>query len=227
MATSLHQQLKLHYVEDTARHEVDVGGYRIDAVDRRRRLIEIQCASLGAIRDKIRRLLQDHKVIVAKPLALNKVILKKARRNGQVVSRRVSPAHQTLPHVFLDLVHFSTVFPHPNLRLDILLTEQEEVRVPPKRPSWRRKFSVQERRLVAVQQAVSVKTAADLWKHVDFRLPEEFTTADMAADSGMPRWLAQKAAYCFRQMSHIEVCGKQGNAVKYRLLKGVRRRTAA
>ncbi len=227
MATSLHQQLKLHYVDDTSRHEVDIAGYRIDAVDKRRRLIEIQCASLGAIRDKIRELVKTHKVIVAKPLALNKRILKKARRNGQVISSRLSPAHQTLPHVFLDLVHFSTVFPHPNLRLDILLTEQEEVRVPSKRPSWRRKFSVQERRLVAVTDAVSVKTPAQLWKHLNFELPGVFTTADMARAGGMPRWLAQKATYCFRQMSHIEVCGKQGNAMEYRLVNCVRAKSAA
>jgi len=227
MATSLHSQLKLHYVEDTNRHEVDIGGYRIDAVDKRKRLIEIQCASLGAIRDKIRALLKDHKVIVAKPLAMNKRILKKARRNGAVVSSRLSPAHQTLSHVFLDLVHFSTVFPHPNLRLDILLTEQEEVRVPAKRPSWRRKFSVQERRLVEVREAVSVRTAAQLWKRVDLDLPNVFTTADMATATGMPRWLAQKAAYCFRQMEHIEVCGKRGRAVEYRLVKRTRVKSAA
>jgi uncharacterized protein YccT (UPF0319 family) len=48
-------------------------------------------------------------------------------------------------------------------------------------------------------------------------LPPQFTTADMESASDMPRWLAQKAAYCFRQMSFIEVCGKQGNAIEYRL----------
>lgn len=227
MATSLHQQLKLHYVDDVSQHEVDVAGFRIDAIDRRRRLIEIQCASLGAIRDKIRELIRDHQVIVAKPLASRKKILKKARGNGRVVSSRYSPARETLPHVFLDLVHFSSVFPHPNLRLDILLTEQEEVRVPRARPTWRKKFRVQERRLVAVQEAVSVKTAADLWQRVNFQLPEVFTTADMADSTGIPRWLAQKAAYCFRQMSHIEPCGKQGNSVQYRLIPRRRRAAAA
>ena len=152
MATQLHNQLKLHYVADESRHEVDLDGYRIDAIDDEDRLIEVQCASLLAIRDKIRKLTKTHKVVVVKPLAARKKLLKKARRNGKVVSSRYSPAKQTLPYIFLELVHFTKAFPHPNLQLDVLLTEQEEIRVPAKRKTWRRKHSAQDRALVEVQQ---------------------------------------------------------------------------
>lgn len=223
MATTLHKQLKSYYVADENQHEVDVAGYRIDAIDASGRLIEVQCASLSAIRDKIRDLVQSHQVIVAKPLAARKLLLKKARRNGKVLSRRYSPSKQTLPWIFLELVHFSNVFPHPNLQLDVMLTEQEEVRVPAKRKTWRRKHSVQDRTLTTVQKVVSLKTASDLWNQFRGDLPEVFTTADLSAAEGLPRWLAQKAAYCFRQMNHIEVCGKQGNSIEYRLVK--KRRT--
>ena len=222
MATTLHQQLKEHYVSDPDCHEVDLDDYRIDAVADDGRLIEIQCASLSAIRDKIRRLTKNHHVTVVKPLAWKKKLLKKERRNGKVVSSRYSPAHQTLPWIFLELVHFTSAFPHPNLQLDILLTEQEEIRIPPKRRTWRRKHSVQDRRLVDVHQTVSVCTADDLWQQLELSLPVEFTTADMAATGSMPRWLAQKAAWCFRQMKYLKASGKQGNAVVYRR---VRRRT--
>ena len=136
MATQLHNQLKLHYVSDETQHEVDLDGYRIDAIDGDGRLIEVQCASLLAIRDKIRKLTKKHKVVVVKPLAARKKLLKKARRNGKVVSSRYSPAKQTLPYIFLELVHFTKAFPHRNLQLDVLLTEQEEIRVPPKRKTW-------------------------------------------------------------------------------------------
>lgn len=219
MATQLHNQLKLHYVADESQHEVDLDGYRIDAIDSDRRLIEIQCASLLAIRDKIRTLTKKHKVVVVKPLAARKKLLKKARRNGKVVSSRYSPARQTLPYIFLELVHFTKAFPHRNLQLDVLLTEQEEIRVPPKRRTWRRKHSVQDRSLVEVQETYSLKTVNDLWTAVNPNVPDVFTTADLAKGGGMPRWLAQKAAYCFREMGHIEACGKQGNAIEYRLKK--------
>ena len=66
MEHSIHRQLKSLYVTDTDQHEVTIDGFRIDAVDEER-LIEIQYGSLGAIRDKIRRLLRSHDVLVVKP----------------------------------------------------------------------------------------------------------------------------------------------------------------
>lgn len=218
MATSIHQQLKQHYVDDESQHEVDLDGYRIDAIDEENRLIEIQCASLLAIRDKIQKLTTaGHNVVVVKPLATRKKLLKKARRNGKVISQRYSPTKESFPWIFQELVHFTSAFPHPNLQLDILLTEQEEVRVPAKKKTWRRKHSVQDRRLVEVQQTISVNTPLELWGKLDADVPEVFTTADLATAAGMPRWLAQKAAWCFRRMDLFEVCGKQGNSIEYRL----------
>ncbi|MEZ6126830.1 MAG: hypothetical protein R3C49_27250 [Planctomycetaceae bacterium] len=228
MATSLHSQLKRHYVADEDRHEIDVDQYRIDAVCESGTLIEIQCASLLAIRDKIRRLTKTHQVILVKPLAARKLLLKKARRNGKVVSRRYSPTRETFPWVFQELVHFTNAFPHPNLQLDVVLTEQEEIRVPAKRKTWRRKHSVYDRSLLSIQETCSLRTVDDLWNQLDMLLPERFTTGDMAAATGMPRWLAQKAAYCFRKMNHIAACGRQGNAIEYQLcsLESQRREAA-
>jgi hypothetical protein len=224
LATSLHQQLKDHYVADTDQHEVDVAGYRIDAIDSRGVLIEIQCAGLSAIRDKIRSLVADHDVVVVKPLAARKKITTLHRRGGDVVSSRFSPVRQSLSHIFLELVHFG-VFPHPRLRLDVLLTEQEEIRVPPtERSSWRKKYSVDDRRLITVHEHMKLRTAQDLWQNLGLSLPEQFTTADMQQTSGMPRWLAQKAAWCFRRMNFLEACGKTGNSIVYQLTRKSRQR---
>jgi len=226
VATALHTQLKSHYVVAEDRHEVVVDAYRIDAIDNKGRLIEIQCASLSAIRDKIPRLLQSHQVILVKPLAARKRITTLHRQGGEIVSSRYSPVRQTLPYLFKELVHFGA-FPHPRLRLDVLLTEQEEIRVPPTaRSSWKKKYSVAERSLVEIQQHIQLKTAADLWKALDIEVSGEFTTADLAENSGMPVWLAQKAAFCFRRMDFFTVCGKQGNAITYRLTRKSRSRAA-
>lgn len=227
MATALHAQLKSHYVATEDRHEIVVDKYRIDAIDKRGRLIEIQCASLAAIREKIRCLLESHQVIVVKPLAARKRITTLNRHGGEIVSSRYSPARQTLPLLFKELVHFG-IFPHPRLRLDVVMTEQEEFRVPPtSRSSWRKKYSVAERTLVEVQTQIQLKTAADLWKALDVPITGEFTTADLVKASGMPRWLAQKAAFCFRRMEFFNVCGKQGNAITYQLKTRPRRAKAA
>jgi hypothetical protein len=34
-----------------------------------------------------------------------------------------------------------------------------------------------------------------------------------------PRWIAQRIAYCLREMGSVEVVGKQGNAIVYRRKK--------
>jgi hypothetical protein len=217
VATSLHQQLKQQYVADSDRHEVTLEGFRIDAVDRKGRLIEVQCASLAAIRDKIRTLLENHKVIVVKPLASRKRIVTLKAANGEPVSSRYSPIRQQASHIFLELVHFG-VFPHPRLQLDVVLTEQQEIRVPPTaRSSWKKRYSVRDRMLVNVEQTIRLKTANDLWDILEAEVPEVFTTEDLATIAGIPRWLAQKAAWCFRRMDFLTVCGKRGNSLEYRM----------
>lgn len=216
MATTLHQQLKQHYVRDLSNHEVDLDGYRIDAVTDDGSLIEVQCASLGAIRDKIRKLTRRHRVTVVKPLISRCRILKKARRNStRVQSARFSPKRQQPADLFLDLVHFATVFPRTNLRLDVVEVEIEEIRVPPKRRTWRRKFSVQDRVLTSVGATHSLESAEDLWNLLPQAPESEFTTADLAEKCAIPRWLAQKAAWCFRTMELIQPVGKQGNSIIY------------
>ena len=82
METSLHRELKLLYAGRQAQSEVSLDGYRIDAVARGR-LIEIQHGSLGAIRDKIRNLLESHRVTIVKPIIASKVLVKKSAKGGE------------------------------------------------------------------------------------------------------------------------------------------------
>lgn len=224
MASSLHQQLKSCYVASTTQHEVMVDGFRIDAIDNSGHLIEVQCASLAAIRSKIARLLSGHDVIVVKPLPARKRITTLHREGGEILSSRFSPAKQTIAHLFLELVHFP-VFPNARLRLDVLLTEQEEIRIPPtKDASWRKRFSVKDRSLVTIRRCVELRTAKDLWNALGLTLPDTFTTADIQKAGQIPRWLAQKIAWCMRRMEFLEVCGKLGNTLVYRRARRVRKR---
>ncbi len=199
---------------------MSVDGYRIDGIVRKT-LIEVQCASLGAIRDKIRSLLDNHDVLVVKPLAAQKRLVKYDRKGGKVISRRASPKHETFHHLFLDLVHFVTVFPHPRLTLEVLLTEQEEHRLPPLKSRWtRKKYRVQDRSLDCVTEKLQLRTTADLLAMLPANLPPEFTTADVARTGEIPRWLAQKMAYCLRQTGAITLSGKRGNSLVYQRTVG-------
>ena len=227
LATSLHRQLREYYVSDVTRHEVSLEGYRIDAVDDSGRLIEIQCASLAAIRDKVRHLLQlQHSVTVVKPLAAARRVTTISASDGSIQRSRRSPSKQTPAHIFLELVHFG-VFPSPKLQLDLLLTEQEELRLPPTaRSSWKKRYHVHDRRLVNVQQRLTLETPRDLWQmlQIPTDFPPVFSTAQLAEACAIPRWLAQKAAWCFRQMQFLELAGKQGNSLLYRRPAGGKKR---
>jgi hypothetical protein len=214
METTLHRQLKELYAIDPLRREVAVAGYRIDAVADGR-LVEIQYGSLGAIRAKVRKLLASHDVLVVKPLAASKRLVTQARRNAQPVIRR-SPRHETVYDVFLDLVHFVDVFPHPRLTLHVLLTEQEEHRRPVAKRRWKSKgYRVASRRLVGVVERHVFRTADDLAGLLPRTLPAAFSTADISRGLGIPRWVAQKMAYCLRETDAVRHVGKSGNAWLY------------
>jgi len=216
METTLHRQLKALYVDDPQRREVTVDGFRIDGVVDGT-LVEIQCASLSAIRDKVRRLLDRHAVRVVKPLAARKLLVTRQRKNGPVVSQRHSPSRATAFQIFDELVHFVTVFPHERLTLEVLLVDVEEHRVRRKPRRWRGKdYRVQDRLLRSVAERREFRTASDLLAFLPAGLPEEFTTADVAELASVPRWLAQKAAYCLRETGAVACVERRGRLRLYR-----------
>ncbi len=217
METSLHQQLKDLYSTPASVQEDWVGDYRID-VRRGRRMIEIQTSSLGAIRDKIRALLVRHPVTVVKPIIARKLLLVKERADGPVRERRWSPKRCGWLDFFEDLTHFTTVFPHPNLTLDIPLIEIEETRFPRKaRRFWHRAYRIEDQHLLQVLDHRVVRTADDLLHLLNVRLPDSFDTKTLAETLSTRRWMAQKVAYCLRETGGIAIEGKRGNAILYRL----------
>lgn len=223
METSLHRELKALYSPDASRREVALDGFRIDAIDDGR-LIEIQYGSLAALRDKIRRLLAAHEVHVVKPLAARKYLVTRKRKRGPIVSARWSPSRETIYDLFLDLVHFTGVFPHARLTLEVVLTEQEEHRLPARKRRWNGKnYRVEDRCLRSIAGRVVLRTAADLAALIPAAVPGEFTTAELAEAAGIPRWLAQKMAYCLRKTGAVDVAGKRRHAILYRRRLAARR----
>jgi hypothetical protein len=220
METTLHRQLKALYAGQEAVTEARLEGfaYRIDAV-RGAELVEIQHGSLAAIRTKIADLLKSHQVLVVKPLVIRKELVSLSRRGGKEVSRRASPKRGTRLDLFHELVYFTRVFPHPNLTLETPLVEIEERRYPGhgKRRRWRAKdFVVEDQRLLSVTAVERFRSADDLWRLVPAGIAEPFHTADLAAALKIPRWTAQRVAYCLRHTGAADVAGKRGNAWLYR-----------
>jgi hypothetical protein len=217
METSLHRQLKEHYAATSGLTEQRIGRYRIDVV-RDRELIEIQLASLTAIRDKIAALVKKHDVLVVKPIIVSKHLVKLRRSGGRIVSRRRSPKKRTLLDIFDELVHFTRVYPHRRLTLEVPLIEIEEHRYPGhgRRRRWRdNDHLVEDQHLVQIHEVHQFRTAADLCRMLPQTLPRQFHTGHLAEGLSVERWIAQRMAYCLRHTGAIQQVGKLRGAKLY------------
>jgi hypothetical protein len=220
METSLHRQLKHLYAGKHAAIEVPVDGYRIDAV-KRGELIEVQHASLAAIRNKVTDLLQSHRVRVVKPIIATKQLLRRHKIDGPVISARRSPKRRESVDLFTELMYFRNVFPHPSLRMEFPLVSVIEHRQPKKPRRWKGKdYRLIDIELVEVLSSVTLRTLADALNLIDLRslaAAGPFDTQQLAQHVQRPRWYAQQIAYCLKHMGAIRAVGKRRAAWLYEL----------
>ena len=217
METTLHRQLKEKFAGRNGQTEVKLGRFRIDVV-RGKKLIEIQHSSLSAIRDKIRKLCEEHRVEVVKPLVTRKRLIKLAEKGGAIVDQRWSPKRGKPTDLFEELVYFTSAFPHPNLTLIVPSIEVEEVRFPGHGRRRRKRegdYQVEDLRIVEFGETLRFRKAEDWLKLAPGRFPKQFDTQVLADRMGVQRWEAQRAAYCLRKIGAIEQVGKKGNAILY------------
>ena len=212
--SSLHLGLKRWYASLDDRLEVAVDGAIIDIV-RGSQLIEIQTGNFSAIRKKLQLLLENHTVRLVHPIPATRWIVKQDQE-GRVLSRRRSPKRGTLVHVFSQLVYLHDLIHYANFSMEVLMIEDEELRINDGKGSWRRKgWSISDRILVDVLSREHFETSADFAALLPAELPAWFTTADLARGLGQRRRVAQQMAYCLREMGLIEPVGKQGRAYLY------------
>ncbi len=219
METSLHQQLKTHYAASRNQIEVAIGAYRIDVV-RGEELIEIQCASLSAIRRKTIDLLQRHDVRIVKPSIHRTRICRRNSRGGETVSRRLSPRRGHPHELFEELIYLRDVFPHPRLTLEIPIVDVDQHRWVRKSRSRRRRdpgYVIEDTELAKVHESIELYKPADLWRLLPGNLTlAEFNTHDLATAIPCPRWIAQRIAYVMRHAGAIESTSRDKFGVRYR-----------
>lgn len=200
---------------NSAAFEVHVDGYVIDVVDGDQ-LLEIQTGSCAPLKAKLRALVADHPTRLIIPIAREKWLVKLPKEAGGKRQRRKSPKRGRVEELFRELVSFPDLLCHDNFSLEVLLIQEEEVRrFDPSRRWRRRKWLTEERRLLAVLDRQRFTSPQELMTLITRPLPPQFTTADLAAAMDVPRYLAQKAAFCLRHMNAITQIGKQGNAYLY------------
>jgi hypothetical protein len=211
----LHASLKRWYARPGDREEVPVDGFVVDLV-RGDLLIEIQTRGFAGMKPKVTSLLAaGHRLRVVHPIAVDRWIVN-VDANGARLGRRRSPRHGTLSDLATELVTFPDLLSHPGFEIEVLLTTEEELRSNVPGTCWRRRgWSVLERRLIDVLDRVTLARPRDVACLLPAGLPDRFTTADLAARLGRPRFEAQRLAYCLRAAGVIEATGKRGGSIEY------------
>lgn len=211
----LHASLKRWYAEPGDRIEVPMDGFVIDLV-RGDLLIEVQTRGFSSMKRKVTTLLDSgHRVRIVHPIPVTKRIVK-VNDDGEILSRRLSPKHGDPTDVFAELVSIPDLLTNPHLEIEVVTTDEEELRRHIPNRAWRRKgWVVEERRLNEVVDTLLLATSDDLAGLLPAGLSDPFTTSSLATELGRPRRTAQQMAYCLRIAEVIDVVGKNGNAVEY------------
>jgi hypothetical protein len=180
--------------------------------------VEVQTANFSAIKRKLLRLLEKHRVRLVYPLPAEKWILRVAEDGVTVLGRRKSPKRGRVTDIFTELVRIPRLLQYPNFSLEVILIREEVVWRDDGRGSWRRKGrSITDRRLLEVISRILFSTPTDFLALIPAGLPLIFTVRDLAKVSGQPRYQAGKMAYSLREMGVIELVGKRGRALAYRI----------
>lgn len=217
---SLHAELKKWLAQPGDLFEAKVDGFMIDIV-RGDLLIEIQTRNFSMIKRKLARLVESHPVRLVYPIPTTKWIVRQGQ-DGLPVSRRRSPRRGRLEHLFVELVRIPQLIAQPNFSLQVVFVQEEEIQVDDGKGSWRRGGrSIHDRLLLEVLDSVTFYQPDDFRGLLPPTLPEPFTAKELAAALGAPLRLAQRMAYCLRQMGILVTAGKRGQAYLYQEAKSL------
>jgi len=211
----LHNTLKFYYAGTHGETEILVDGYVVDVVTDNH-LIEIQTGNFFSIKKKLVNLVAQHRTRLVYPIASEKWLLKLPKPGWEQGKRRKSPKRGRLVDVFGELVSFPALIKEPNFSLELVMIQEEEVRRYVGEDQWYQNgWETVERRLIKVLDRKVYESPRQMAGLLPTGLPGAFTTADLAAELAIPRWLAQKMAYCLREMGAIHWIGKKRRSNLY------------
>ena len=214
---SLHSAVKSWIATPGDKFEVEVDGFIVDIV-RGDLLIEVQTRNFSAIRDKLGVLVKKHRVRLVYPIAVRKRIVHVDRIKGNPTKRRFSPKKGKLIDVFDELVRIPRLVKEQNFELEVLMVEEEEVRCDDGRGSWRRRgVSIKDHNLVRVVDSAIFRSVDDFLRFLPNTLAQPFTSKQLAECLGISLRLARRMTYSLREMGALQVTGKVGRALLFKV----------
>ena len=209
---SLHRQLKDLYLQPGCVQEHPLGSYYVD-IKTPDKVIEIQTGSFSSQKKKLEILLKENRVLLVYPVTAEKYITTIGADGSTVKSRRKSPKKQNLHHAANQLIYIAHLLGHPFMECEILLTEEEEIRIDDGKGSWRRRgVSLSDRVLIKIRDRKHFKNKEDYGALLPPGLPAPFTTNDIFTAIKGTKRDAGRLSYLLKKMELIECVGKKGNS---------------
>jgi hypothetical protein len=213
--SSLHSAIKRWYFLKGDKLEEKVDDFIVDIV-RGDLLIEIQIANFSAIRPKLVRLLQAHKVRLVYPILTEKWVVHKSGGTGETYGRRRSPRKGRISDLFDELIRIPDLFFKDNLSIEALMIEVEETWRDDGRGSWRRKgASIDDRKLIRVLGREKFEKKEDLLKILPADLPDPFSNRNLAHSLRIPIGQARRITYSLRKMGTVTHIGEKGRQMLF------------
>ena len=127
--SSLHKILKKMYAEEfSGRMEAQTGNFIADIVCPGKKIIEIQTGNVSSLKKKALYFIKNgYSLRIVVPLPAVKTIVN-IEKDGTVISRRKSPLKKNVYSVFRELTGFCELLGKPEITLEILECETEEIR---------------------------------------------------------------------------------------------------
>jgi len=211
----LHSAIKRWYFVDGDRLEARVDDFVVDIV-RGKLLIEVQVANFSAIKPKLLRLLDGHKVRLVYPIPKIKWIVHKSEATGETYGRRRSPKKGRFSDLFSELIRIPSLFSNGNLSLEVLMIEVEEIWRDDGRGSWRRKgASIEDRKLIRVFERRTFESKNDFLKFLPADLSDPFSNRNLAESLRISIAQSRKMTYSLGKIGAITSVGKNGNQILF------------
>ena len=212
--SSLHSAIKEWYSLPGDRFEMKTGQYVADIV-RGDLIVEIQIMNFSEIKKKLKNLVHKHRVRLVYPIVERKCIVH-INKSGEVVNRRRSPRKGKLTDLFRELVRIPELIKEVNFSLEVLLIDEEEIRIDDGRGNWRRRgASIKDRKLISVNTIILFENSIDFLKLLPEELHETFTNKELAKSKKVSVRIAQQITYCLRRSGMIRVIEKRGRELVF------------
>ncbi|GAA0124618.1 MULTISPECIES: hypothetical protein [Clostridium] len=214
---TIHRQLKEMYSEEAGEIEVTYLDYIVDVV-KDHIIYEIQSKNFYNIKEKIKKLCVENKVVLVHPIAVENTIIT-LNKKGEVIRRRKSPRKGRVENIFDELVSAPEFINEKNLTIQILLISKEEFRIDDGKGSWRRKgISKLDNNLVGIFETINLNGPYDYLRFLS-KKSVNFTNKQLASELNISIGIARKITYTLKKASILDGSEKIGREILYKINK--------